>query len=213
MSRRKRFQLSIVNYWSSCSKSYLADWVDAIEGWVCIVLNALDVLELCLIEFFRLRDLMNGLVCLCSDIALDFSPKPMGVCFSRSSREIFFALSLGPKVQSASFLFFATFVSFYCSQFIMEFTSSRCRHVSYCRSTLLWSLEICCLCVTYYRKASLSAQILQAMQGGLLYFGFKSLFPQESSKCKCNPCFFLFGCETCVCELNSLLILSYIVMR
>jgi hypothetical protein len=42
---------------------------------------------------------MNGLVCLCSDIALDFSPKPMG------SRENFFALSLGPKVQSASFLF------------------------------------------------------------------------------------------------------------
>ncbi len=72
---------------------------------MCIVLNALDVLELCLIEFFLLRDLMNRLVCLCSDIALDFSPKPMGVCFSRSSRENFFALSLSPKVQSASFLF------------------------------------------------------------------------------------------------------------
>lgn len=134
---------------------------------------------------------MNGLVCLCSDIALDFSPKPMGVCFSRSSRENFFALSLGPKVQSASFVFLQPLCLFTALNSLWNSPAQDagmsttvevpfCDHLKYV------------VCVTYYRKASLTAQILQAIQGGLLYFGFRSLFPQESSKCKCNPCFFLF---------------------
>lgn len=208
MSRRRRFQLSIVNYWSSCSKSYLADWVDAIEGWMhSMSWNYVWLSSSCW------ETLWMGLFAFVLTLLWIFLLSPWVSVFQGVVERIFLLCLWAPKYRVLLFFFWQPLCLFTALNSLWNSPGSRCRHVSYCRSTLLWSLEICCLCVTYYRKASLSAQILQAMQGGLLYFGFKSLFPEESSKCKCNPCLFLFCCETCVCELNSLLILSYIVMR